>query len=108
MSATAAWLTVLIAGAGCYLFRISMVALLRGRQPSAAAIRRAGYVMPAAFAALAAVGLMHTAGAGTADAVITLVGAVATTVVALRTKNSNAALVAGLATAGLATAIGAI
>ena len=107
MSATTAWLTVLIAGAGCYLLRISMVALLDRRLPSAATTRLAGYVMPAAFAALAAAGLLHTAEAGAGEAVIAVLGAAVTMLVAIRTKSSNAALMAGLAAAGLATAIGA-
>lgn len=108
MSATTAWLAVLIAGAGCYLLRISLVALLDGRQPSAATTRLAGYVMPAAFAALAAVGLLHIATTSAADAVIAVLGAAVTTFVAIRTKNSNAALIAGLAAAGLATALGVV
>lgn len=108
MSATTAWLTVLISGAGCYLLRISLVALLDGRQPSAGTTRLAGYVMPAAFAALAAVGLLHTATTSAADALIAVLGAAVTTIVAIRTKNSNAALMAGLAAAALATAFGAI
>ena len=115
MNATTAWLTVLIAGAGCYLLRISMVALLDGRQPSGATIRLAAYVMPAAFAALAAGGLLHAAGAGSGagDAIVAAVGALVTMVVAVRTRHSNAALLAGLAAAGLAaaglvTAVGAV
>lgn len=87
-----------------------MVALLDGRQASAATIRLAAHVMPAAFAALAAGGLLHAAGAGdgTTDAVIAVVGAAVTTLVAVRTKHSNAALIAGLAAAGLVTAVGAV
>ena len=108
MSASTAWLTVLIAGAGCYVLRISMVALLDGRQPSPTTTRFAGYVMPAAFAALAAAGLFHAAEAGAGDAAIAVVGAAVTTLVAIRTKSSNAALMAGLAAAGLATAIGTV
>lgn len=108
MSATTAWVAVLTAGVGCYLLRISMVALLDGRQPSTATTRLAGYVMPAAFAALAAAGLFHAAEVGAGDAVITVLGAAVTTLVAIRTKSSNAALMAGLAAAGLATAIGAV
>ena len=108
MSATTAWLTVLIAGVGCYLLRISMVALLDGRQPSTATTRLAGYVMPAAFAALAAAGLLHSAEASAGDAVIAVVGAAVTTLVAIRTRSSNVALLAGLAAAGLATAIATV
>jgi len=108
MSATTAWLSVLIAGVGCYLLRISMVALLDGRQPSAATTRLAVYVMPAAFAALAAGGLLHAAETGADDSVIAVVGAAVTMFVAVRTKNSNTALIAGLAAAGLVTVLGTV
>ena len=107
MSIDTAWLTVLIAGAGCYVLRISLVVLIDHRQPSANAIRLAGHVMPAAFAALAASALWHTGETDAADAVVPAIGAVVTAVVAVRTKSSNAALIAGLVAVALATALGA-
>ncbi len=93
------WLTVLAAGVGCYLLRISLVALLGARQPSEAAIRTAGYVMPAAFAALAATAV-HDAtrdGGGTDPA--PMLAGLAVAIVARRTSSSTTALVVGLAVA---------
>ena len=100
-----AWITVLVAGAGCYALRISMVAFLGGREPSAATLRLAGLVMPAAFASLAAAALLRTAEDGAGDAAAAGLGAGVAAVVATRTSNSTAALVAGLAAAASVTAL---
>ncbi len=100
-----AWITVLVAGAGCYALRISMVAFLGERQPSAATLRLAGLVMPAAFASLAAAALLRSAEDGTSEAIAPLLGAGVAAVVAARTSNSTAALVAGLGAAASVTAV---
>lgn len=106
--ATTTWATVLLAGVGCYLLRISLVAFLGRREPSATTIRLAGLVMPAAFASLAAAALFRTTEQGATDATAPLLGAAVAAGVAVRTSNSNAALLAGLATAAAATALTSI
>jgi branched-subunit amino acid transport protein len=101
------WLTIVAAGVGCYLLRISLVALLGGRQLSPAAVRTAGYVMPAAFASLAAVAVLDATrdrGSGSADPA-PLLGALVAAGVAKRTSSSTIALVAGLASAAAVAAI---
>jgi branched-subunit amino acid transport protein len=100
------WLTIVAAGIGCYLLRISLVALLGGRQLSPADVRTAGYVMPAAFASLAAVAVLDAtqdSGSGTVDPA-PLLGALVAAGVAKRTSSSTAALVAGLTAAAAVTA----
>ena len=97
-----AWVAVIAAGAGCYALRVSMLVVLRAREPSVDTVRRAGYVMPAAFASLAAAALVSTADAGAAHAVAPGVGATMTAVVAARTSSSTYALLAGLAATALA------
>ena len=99
-----AWLTVVAAGVGCYLLRISLVLLLGRQQPSPALVRVAGLVMPAAFATLAAAALVHTADAGAGHAIAPLLGAGVTAFVATR-RSSTSALVAGMTVAALATTI---
>jgi branched-subunit amino acid transport protein len=100
-----ALITVVAAGIGCYLLRISLVALLGDRQPSDEAVRTAGYVMPAAFASLATVALVGaTRDGGDTDPTPVLAGLV-TAGVARRTSSSTTALVAGLVTAAVTTAI---
>ena len=99
------WLTVIVAGIGCYLLRVSLVVLLSGRQPSTTTMRVAGYVMPAAFASLAAAALLRTGGAGTPHPAAALLGAAVTGAVAVRTSSSTTALIAGVATAAVATSI---
>ncbi len=49
-----AWVVILVAGAGSFLFRISVVALLGRFEPPPWLERVAGYVVPAAFAGVAA------------------------------------------------------
>lgn len=97
------WFTVLAAGVGCYLLRISLVALLGARQPSAAAIRTAGYVMPAAFAALAATAVHDATRDGSGTDPAPLLAGLAVVIVARRTSSSTTALVAGLAVAAATT-----
>ena len=101
-----ALVTVVVAGVGCYLLRISLVVLLAGRQPSPATIRLAGHVMPAAFASLAAVAILDaTAPADGGTDPAPLIAGLVTVVVARRASSATTALVAGLAAAALTTAI---
>ena len=97
------WLTVIGAGLGCYLLRISLVALLGARQPSAASLRTAGYVMPAAFAALAATAVHDATRDGPGTDPAPLLAGLAVALVARRTSSSTTALVAGLAVAAAVT-----
>ena len=100
-----AWIAVIVAGAGCYALRISLVAVLGDRQPSERLVRSASYVMPAAFASLAAAALVHTADAGSAHAVAPAIGATVTATVAVRTSSSTTALVAGLTATAIVSLI---
>lgn len=102
------WITVLVAGAGCYALRVSLVAFLGRGEPSAGTVRLAGLVMPAAFASLAAAALLRSAEDGAAEAIAPVLGAGAAALVAARTHNSTAALVAGLATAASLTALSSL
>lgn len=101
-----ALLTVVAAGIGCYLLRISLVVVLAGRQPSPATVRLAGHVMPAAFASLAAVAIVDaTAPADGGTDPAPLLAGLVTVVVARRASSSTTALAAGLAAAALTAAI---
>ena len=90
------WLVVVLAGAGSYAFRVSMlVARARFRVP--AVLDRAGpFAVPVAFAALAASAIgRYTAEAGMA-ALPALVAVTVGAVVSRRTGNAQAALLTGL------------
>jgi branched-subunit amino acid transport protein len=89
------WLTVVAAGLGCYLLRISLVAAMGEREPSPNFVRMAHHVMPAAFAALAATSLLHTAEGGAGHSTAPVVGAAVTATVASR-ASSTTALIAGI------------
>ena len=79
------WIVIVAAGLGSYLFRLSMI-ILAGRITMPPYLERAsGLVVPAAFAALAAV----------AAAVIAV----------LRTGSPQAAIVAGMPVLWIATAL---
>lgn len=90
-----AWLVVAAAGAGSYLFRISLIALAARTALPAVLGRATGFAVPAAFAALAAGAL---AGQVTPDAAsLAPVGAVGMAVLAVRcTGSTHAALVTGM------------
>jgi branched-subunit amino acid transport protein len=101
-----AWIVILAAGAGSYLLRLSMITTAdRVRLPTRLD-QASSLVAPAAFAALAATGVVEitrTAGAGLALAPLTA-AAVAVLAVA-RTGSPRAALLAGMPTLWLITAL---
>ena len=101
------WLVVVLAGVGTYLLRISMlvVAAHAGVPPL---IERASRIaVPIAFGALAATSLTGQV-ATTGAAALPSVLAVATgVVVARRTGSSRAAILVGMPTLWLLTALGA-
>jgi branched-subunit amino acid transport protein len=94
-----AWLVVLAAGLGSYLFRISMVVLV-GRIGSPARFERASdLVVPSAFAALAAGGVVAgCTGASVPEAIAPLAAVVAAVAAVRRTGSPHAAIVAGMPT----------
>lgn len=96
-------LTVVAAGVGSYVLRISLVAALGARRPSEAALRTASHVMPAAFAALAAAALHDAVRADEGTDPAPLVAGLVVAVVVRRTSSSTTALVAGLAVAAAST-----
>lgn len=101
-----AWLVVLAAGLGSYLFRLSMIVAVDRVGMPALLDRAAPLVAPASFAALAMSGVaaaLIDAGAGRAAPAVV---AVAVAVLAvLRTGSSSAAVLAGMPTLWLMTAL---
>jgi branched chain amino acid efflux pump len=99
------WLVVVLAGAGSYLLRISMLVVSARFRLPAVVDRAAPFAVPAAFAALAASALTrHTREVGL-DALPALVAVAAGVVVARRTGNGQAALLAGLPVMWLLSAL---
>ena len=101
-----AWMVILAAGLGSYLFRLSMI-VVAGRIRAPAYVERAsGLVAPAAFTALAAAGVATACiGLGATQAAAPL-AAVATAIVAvLRTGSPHAAILAGMPTLWIMTAV---
>ena len=98
------WLVIAAAGAGSYLFRISLIALASRTALPPVLGRATAFAVPAAFAALAAAAL---AGQVSADAAsLAPVGAVVTAVVAVRcTGSTHAALLAGMPALWLLSAL---
>ena len=92
-----AWMVIVAAGLGSYLFRLSMI-VLAGRITMPAYLERAsGLVAPAAFAALAAAGVAAACGGlGATQAVAPLAAVAAAVIAVLRTGSSQAAILAGM------------
>jgi branched-subunit amino acid transport protein len=100
-----AWVVVVLAGAGSYLLRISMLLVAARAEVPAVLERAARFAVPVAFAALAATSVAGLATAGGADAIPAL-AAVAVGVVAVRwTGNARAAMLAGMPTLWLLLAV---
>jgi branched-subunit amino acid transport protein len=101
-----AGIVILAAGLGSYLFRLSMI-VLAGRITMPAYLERASVlVAPAAFAALATAGVATACrGLGATQAAAPL-AAVATAVIAvMRTGSPRAAILAGMPTLWITTAL---
>jgi len=92
-----AWIVILAAGLGSYLFRLSMI-ILTGRITMPPYFERAsGLVGPAAVAALAATGVAAACGGLDLTQAAAPLAAVAAAVIAvLRTGSSQAAILAGM------------
>jgi branched-subunit amino acid transport protein len=99
------WVVIALAGAGSYLFRISMLVLAARTHVPAVIDRAAPFAVPVVFACLAAGGLAtHTAEAGT-GAVPALTGVAVGIAAARRTGASYAAILAGMPTMWLLSAL---
>lgn len=102
-----AWVVVVAVGVGSYLFRVSML-VVAGRMGVPAALERATrFAIPTAFAALVATSLGRQAmvAPDAAGAVIPFVSVTVAVVVARRTGSSQTALLAGLPTLWILSAL---
>jgi branched chain amino acid efflux pump len=100
------WLVVVAVGAGTYLFRVSMV-MLAGRRGSSDGFERVSrFVVPSAFAALAAGGVTAACARSGGPEMVAPVAAVAVAVVAVRrTGSPRVAIAAGMPTLWLLNAV---
>lgn len=99
------WLIVLGAGAGSFLFRISVVALIDRISAPAALERVAMFVVPAAFAGLAAAALTRPLAAGGAVGLALALSVAVTATAAARGRSVPVAFTAGVLTMWLTTGI---
>jgi branched chain amino acid efflux pump len=101
-----AWIVIVAAGLGSYLFRLSMI-MLTGRIRMPPYLERAsGLVAPAAFAALAAAGVAAACGGlGIIQAAAPLAAVAAAVIAVLRTGSSQAAILVGMPALWIATAL---
>lgn len=101
-----AFAVVAAVGAGSYLFRVSMLVLAARRGLPPVLDRAARVAVPVSFAALAAAALGEHAGTGTTGSGAAPLVAVAVAVAAVRrTGSPHAALVAGMPTLWLFSAL---
>jgi branched-subunit amino acid transport protein len=100
------WLVIVAVGLGSYLFRLSMI-ILTGRITMPPFLERAsGLVVPAAFAALAAAGVAAAcSGLGITRAAAPLTAVAAAVIAVLRTGSPQAAILVGMPTLWVATAL---
>ena len=101
-----AWTVILAAGLGSFLFRLSMIVLF-GRITMPAYLQRAAeLVVPTAFAAMAAAGVATVClGAGITRAAAPLASVAAAVIAVLRTASPQAAILAGMPSLWIATAL---
>jgi branched-subunit amino acid transport protein len=101
-----AFVVVLLAGLGSYLFRISMIVLAERIELPDVLEKASAFVAPAAFAALAATGVVAASRGADLTAALAPLGAVAGAVVAVRlTRRPYAAPLAGMPVFWLLTAV---
>jgi branched-subunit amino acid transport protein len=101
-----AFVVILIAGLGSYLFRISMVALVERVRLPERLEQATAFVAPAAFAALAATGVAAASVGADLAAAAPPLAAVAAAVLAVQlTGRSYAAVLAGMPTLWALTAL---
>jgi branched-subunit amino acid transport protein len=92
-----AWIVILAAGLGSYLFRLSMIVLASRITMPEYLERASGLVGPAAFAALAATGVAAACrGLDLTQAAAPLAAVAAAVIAVLRTGSSQAAILAGM------------
>ena len=101
-----AWIVILAAGSGSYLFRLSMI-ILTSRITTPPYLERASrLVAPAAFAALAAAGVATACiGLGATQAAAPLAAVAAAVIAVLRTGSSYAAILVGMPTLWITTSL---
>ncbi|HEX6567674.1 MAG TPA: AzlD domain-containing protein [Acidimicrobiales bacterium] len=93
-----AWLVIVAVGAGSYLFRVSMVALVGRAGWSDRFDRASTFVVPSAFAALATSGIIAGLGGYGAGSIAPLAAVGVAVVAVRRTGSPHAAMVAGMPT----------
>jgi branched-subunit amino acid transport protein len=99
-----AWMVVLGAGAGSFLFRLSVVALIDHISAPVTLERMATFVVPAAFSGLAAAALTRPLAAGGGAGVALGLAVLVTAVTAVRGRTVPVAFLSGLITLWSATA----
>ena len=101
-----AWMVIVAAGLGSYLFRLSMIVLFERITMPAYLQRASQLVAPAAFAALAASGVAAACGGlGLTGAAAPLIAVAAAVIAVLRTGSAQAAILAGMPALWVATAL---
>jgi branched-subunit amino acid transport protein len=100
-----AWLVVLVAGAGTYLLRISMLVVAAHSGVPPVIERAARFAVPVAFGALAATSLTALVEANGRSALPSLAAVTAGVAVARRTGSSRAAILTGMPTLWALTAV---
>lgn len=103
-----AWLVVLGAGAGSFLFRISIVALVDRVGAPASLERLAAFVVPAAFAGIATAALARPLVGGGVDALALGLAVVVTATCAARGRPVPVAFACGLVSLWATTALTAL
>jgi len=98
------WLVVIAAGAGSYLFRISMLVLAARVGLPTVLERAARFAVPTAFAALAATSLIGTVSTDLAS-VAPLAAVVVAALAVRHTGSPHAALLAGMPTLWVLSAL---
>ena len=100
------WIVIVAVGLGSYLFRLSMIILTSRITMPPYLERASGLVAPAAFAALAAAGVAAAcSGLGIIGAAAPLTAVAAAVIAVLRTGSPQAAILAGMPTLWVATAL---
>ena len=101
-----AWIVILAAGLGSYLFRLSAIVLIDRITVPAYLQRASRLVGPAAFAALAATGVATACtGLGATQAAAPLAAVAAAVIAVLRTGSSYAAILVGMPTLWIITSL---
>ena len=100
-----AWVVIALAGAGSYLFRISMLVVAARARVPAVVERAAGFAVPVAFAALAAGALASQVDAAGASATPALIAMAVGLVAARRTGSSHTAILVGMPTLWIVSAL---